>query len=104
MGQAIQIVVIAEDPLTLKLLGFLLREEGYYVHTVAAVRAGLAILRSEPIDLIVLDINPPPGNENNVGRQLREVSPGVPVLVVSARRSRADKLQALLHGADDYIT
>ena len=99
-----QLLIIEDNPSTLKMLAFLLRNEGYNVHPVPNASAGLEVLRNEPVDLIVLDVMLPDQSGLAVCRQLRDEGITVPILVISALGRRDDKLAALAEGADDYMT
>jgi two-component system KDP operon response regulator KdpE len=56
-----------------------------------------------PPDLIVLDLGLPDVEGTEVCRRIRTAS-NVPIIVLSARGSEADKVNALDLGADDYVT
>ena len=99
-----QLLIIEDNPSTLKMLAFLLRNEGYEVHAVPNAGTGLELLRNEPIDLVVLDVMLPDSSGLQVCRQLRNEGITVPILVISALGRRDDKLAALAEGADDYMT
>jgi DNA-binding response OmpR family regulator len=99
-----QLLVVEDNPSTLKMLAFLLRNEGYTVYAVPTAGEGVAILRNEPIDLLVLDVMLPDGNGLQICRQIRNEGFSLPILVISALARRDDKLAALDEGADDYMT
>lgn len=99
-----QLLVVEDNPSTLKMLAFLLRNEGYSVHAVSSAHVGLDLLRNEPIDLLVLDVMLPDGSGLQICRKLREEGMTLPILVISALGRRDDKLAALNEGADDYMT
>src|SRR4051812_22419500 len=98
------ILIIEDNPSTLKMVAFLLENEGYTVHALATITGGLALLRQQPVDLLLLDVMLPDGSGLQVCRQLRTTGYTLPILLVSALGSRNDKLAALDAGADDYIT
>ncbi|MFQ5408858.1 MAG: response regulator [Anaerolineales bacterium] len=100
-------ILIVEDDLDLaEMLTAYFRVQGYEVQTVAwgedAVRATLA---SQP-DLVMLDIRLPDIDGYDVCRRLRadRRTAMVPILFLTERRDRVDKLQGLKLGAVDYIT
>lgn len=99
-----QLLIIEDNPSTLKMLAFLLRNEGYTVHAVSDAGAGFELLRNEPIDLLVLDVMLPDLNGLQICRRLRNDGLTIPILVISALGRRDDKLAALGEGADDYMT
>ena len=99
-----QLLVVEDNPSTLKMLAFLLRNEGYIVHAVQTAGEGVTLLRNEPIDLLLLDVMLPDGNGLQICRQIRNEGFSLPILVISALARRDDKLAALNEGADDYMT
>src|SRR6478672_720508 len=98
-----QILIIEDNPSTLKMVAFLLENEGYTVHALPTIANGLALLRAQPIDLLLLDVMLPDGSGLQVCRQLRANGYTLPILLLSALGSRNDTLAALDAGADDYI-
>src|SRR5438552_15988299 len=99
-----ELLVVEDNPSTLKMLAFLLRNEGYKVHAVSNASMGLDLLRNESIDLLVLDVMLPDQSGLQVCRQVRDEGLTLPILVISALGRRDDKLAALNEGADDYMT
>src|SRR4029079_13654089 len=77
--------------------------EGFEVNWVADGESALARARTFMPDLIVLDIMLPDTSGFELCAALRR-NGRVPVLIVSARSQKADKLRGLNLGADDYIT
>jgi DNA-binding response OmpR family regulator len=99
-----RILVIEDNPSTLKMVTFLLENEGYTVHGMASALRGIELLRRESVDLVILDVMLPDGNGQEICRQIRREGLSMPILVISALGSRGDKLTALEGGADDYLT
>jgi two-component system KDP operon response regulator KdpE len=81
----------------------LLRSRGYDVETVGTGAEALKAAAVRPPDLVVLDLGLPDMDGAEVCRRIRQTS-GVPIIVLSARGSDADKVSALDLGADDYVT
>ena len=104
MEHRIEVLVIEDNPSTLKMLNFLLQQEGYTVHTAATMAAGMAVLQREPVDLLVIDVMLPDGNGLQVCRRLRAEGALMPILVISALGTQLDKVGAFEGGADDYMT
>jgi two-component system KDP operon response regulator KdpE len=97
------LVLVADDePRITKLVSIALAEEGFRV--VTANGGEEAILKAEEVrpDIVLLDIVMPDLDGIEVMRQLRERRP-VPVILLTARGSTADKAKGLDLGADDYI-
>jgi two-component system KDP operon response regulator KdpE len=97
-------VLLVDDDTTLRrTLGIGLRAEGHDVLMAADGRTALQALREDRPDLVVLDLGLPDLSGMEVLRRLRSWST-TPVVVLSARAESAEKVEALDHGADDYVT
>jgi DNA-binding response OmpR family regulator len=100
-------ILIVEDETTLaETLAENLSEEGYEVLTADNGETGLALIRSELPDLIVLDIMLPVLDGLSVCRIVRKDSTTahIPIIMLTARGTEVDKIVGLESGADDYIT
>jgi len=103
MTQAARILLVDDEVSIQRALGPLLRSRGYDVEVAVSGEEALAILRTQPPDLIVLDLGLPDINGVEICRRVRETSP-VPIVVLSARGAEGDKVSLLDLGADDYVT
>jgi two-component system KDP operon response regulator KdpE len=97
------ILVVDDEPPIVRLVKAKLRLDGYEVITASRGDEALEILEEETPDLIVLDVMMPDMDGFETLRRIRQHSQ-VPVVMLTARGSDADKLQGLKSGADDYIT
>lgn len=97
------ILVVDDEPPIVRLVKAKLRLDGYEVITASRGDEALGILEEETPDLIVLDVMMPDMDGFETLRRIRQHSQ-VPVVMLTARGSDADKLQGLKSGADDYIT
>lgn len=79
-----------------------LERDGFRVVEALDARSGLAVMRQEPVDLIVLDLGLPDGNGLDVLRTLRSAS-NVPIIIVTGRSEETDRVIGLELGADDYL-
>ena len=77
--------------------------EGYEVDVAADGAAGLAQVRAQSPDLIVLDLMLPGMDGYRVLKTLREEGINTPVLILSARGEETDKVLGFHLGADDYV-
>jgi len=98
------ILVIEDEQHIASGLVFNLEAEGYRVLQCESGEEGLELLRSESVDLLVLDLMLPGISGYDVCRQLREELPRLPVLILSARAEERDRIKGLEFGADDYLT
>jgi len=98
-------VLLVEDDLQLgESLEAALGLEGYAVDWLNSGEPVRAALMSTPYDLLVLDLGLPGVPGMQVLRQLRADKHTLPVLLLTARRTLADKVDGLDAGADDYLT
>lgn len=76
--------------------------EGYAVEVAADGRVALDRVRSEPFDLIILDVMLPGLDGFEVCKRIR-VTSDVPILMLTARDEVSDRVKGLDLGADDYL-
>lgn len=98
-----KILVVEDDEKISSFLEALLEANDYQV--VIAETCGLAkmMFGSHQPDLVVLDLGLPDEDGTVFVRDIREHS-AVPIIVLSARNSENDKVEALDYGANDYVT
>jgi len=97
------ILVVDDDKRTLHMIKKMLEVEGYHVIMASDGAAAISIFDEEIPDLILLDAILPSIDGFEVCRRIREFSE-LPIIMVTARGSEADKIKGLDAGADDYIT
>jgi DNA-binding response OmpR family regulator len=81
-----------------------LEAAGYTMRHAADGLAALELYARQPPDLVILDWMLPKLDGLEVLRQIRQSSPSVPVLMLTARDEEADRVIGLEVGADDYLT
>jgi two-component system response regulator MprA len=86
----------------LSMMRRVLEVDGYSVATADGGDAALDIVRSQPVDLLILDVMMPGLDGFEVCRTVRRES-GVPILMLTARDEAVDKVTGLDCGADDYV-
>lgn len=96
------ILIVEDDKELAGLMTDFLRTEGYIVSAVESGERALELFDRYGARLVVLDINLPDVNGFAVCSKLRE-NTDTPILIVSARTDKEDKLNGLDLGADDYI-
>jgi len=98
-------ILLVEDEETLAVgLEYNLSEEGYKVVRAGDGTKALEIFQAQEFDLIILDIMLPFLDGFEVARKIREKSPQIPILMLTAKSSIEDRLHGLEIGADDYLT
>lgn len=98
-----ELLLVEDDPQVRRALQITLAARGYQVLEAATGAAAMAAFMSAPTDIVILDLGLPDIDGIEVLRRIRAVST-TPVLVLSARADRHDKITALDSGADDYVT
>jgi two-component system KDP operon response regulator KdpE len=98
-----RILLVDDEVAIQRAVGPLLRSRGYDVDIAATAADALRMFGDRPPGLIVLDLGLPDLEGTEVCRRIRAQS-DVPIIVLSARGSEADKVNALDVGADDYVT
>lgn len=97
------VLVVEDEGYIANVLSTLLSAHGYKVITANSAVDASALISSHVPDLVLLDLGLPDRDGIEVLKELREWS-AMPVIVVSARSMEKEKVTALDHGADDYIT
>ncbi|MCC7010504.1 MAG: response regulator transcription factor [Acidobacteria bacterium] len=103
MTSPARILLVDDEVAIQRAVGPLLRTRGYDVDIAASGGEALRMIADEMPDLIVLDLGLPDIQGTEVCRRVRATSQ-VPIVVLSARGSEADKVHALDLGADDYVS
>jgi two-component system response regulator MprA len=97
-----RVLVVDDDPRMLSMMRRVLEADGYGVILAGDGRAALEILRSESIDLMILDVMMPDVDGFEVCRIARRESL-LPILMLTALDAGVDKVTGLDVGADDYV-
>ena len=98
-----RILVVEDEPGLAESVRYTLDSEGFDVLVVESGLAGLEKARLMEPDLVLLDLMLPGMSGLDVCRQIRSSS-DVPIIMLTAKDSEADKVAGLELGADDYMT
>jgi len=79
-----------------------MQDEGFLVKSAVSGEEGLALIKKEKIDLVLLDINLPGINGLEVCNRIK-ISEHIPVIILSCRDEDSDVISGLEIGAEDYI-
>ena len=97
-------ILIADDDAAIRsLLTDLLESEGYHTATAKSGTEVMRQARSEPPDLIILDLRMPDLTGIEIMRRLRDEGLSIPVLLITAYGTASTAIQAIQLGAYDYI-
>jgi len=101
-----RILVVDDEEDLLELIRYNLGKEGYQVHCVSTGETAIREARSQPPDLILLDLLLPAVDGLSVCKILKSdpATNHIPVVMVTAKTEEADIVTGLELGADDYIT
>ena len=99
----LRVLVVDDEPPIRKLLRMGLGTQGYEILEAPNGKTALELAAGKP-DLIILDLGLPDFQGLELLRMLRSQNERVPIVVLSSRGDEAAKVQALDHGADDYVT
>jgi two-component system KDP operon response regulator KdpE len=104
MSDPLPVALLIEDERQIRrFVRAALEAQSWVVHEAESLQEGLTDTSTRQPDLIILDLGLPDGDGLDFLRDLRQWSK-VPVIVLSARVSEHDKIEALDAGADDYLT
>ena len=101
-----RILVVDDEPEAVELIEFNLKQSAYTVSTAADGADALKKARSQPPDLIVLDVMLPEMDGFEICKTLR-LDPSttkVPIIMLTAKAAEIDRVLGLELGADDYLT
>jgi DNA-binding response OmpR family regulator len=103
MARMDRILVVDDEPKIVRLVRDYLEHAGFAVTVARDGREALMRARTEPPDLVVLDLGLPELDGLDVTRTLRRDS-NVPIIMLTARDDETDTVLGLELGADDYVT
>lgn len=98
-----RILIIEDEERISRFIERILKTNGYETLSAGSARQAISLLRSGGSDLIILDLGLPDMDGLEVLQTIRAFSL-IPIIVVSARTTERDKVDALDAGADDYLT
>jgi two-component system KDP operon response regulator KdpE len=98
------VLVVDDEPAIRRFLRTSLDVQGYRVIEAADGLAALNAMRTNAVDVVVLDLGLPGIDGCEVIRRLRGGGSNVPIVVLSSRTDEQGKVEALDLGADDYVT
>jgi two-component system, OmpR family, response regulator RegX3 len=98
-----RILIVEDEDSLAESMRYNLEREGFTVRLADDGAAALETFRADPPELVILDLMLPHVSGLDVCRAIRSEST-VPMIVVTAKDSEADKVTGLELGADDYVT
>lgn len=104
MDKKFSILLVEDEENLHEALKLNLELEGYEVTGVFDGAQALETIQKEYFNLIVLDVMLPEIDGFTVCETIRLQHPDIPILILSAKNSSADRILGLKKGADDYLT
>jgi DNA-binding response OmpR family regulator len=99
-----RILVVEDDRAVQKALKRMFEAEGFAVEVSADGKSALEAFRAATPAAVVLDLRLPAIPGRHVCQEIKQQSPNLPVIVLSAASDVSDKVLLLELGADDYVT
>jgi len=101
-----KLLIIDDEPESLKLFGYALHRQGYEVFVAQSGQEGLESIRKYKPDLVILDIMMPGMDGFEICRQIRAdpEMQHLPVMMLTAKAETQDKVAGFESGADDYLS
>jgi DNA-binding response OmpR family regulator len=99
-----RILVVEDDHAVQKALRRLFETEGFQIEIAADGKSAVESFRKSSPAVVVLDLRLPVMSGREVCREIKQQSPSLPIIVLSAASDVSDKVLLLELGADDYVT
>ena len=103
-GNPINVLVVDDEAVLAEMVAMALRYEGWNIATAGDGSSAIASARAQRPDVVVLDVMLPDMSGLDVLHKLREESPQLPVLLLTAKDAVEDRIAGLTAGGDDYVT
>lgn len=98
-------ILLVEDEETLAIgLEYNLTEEGFNVKWAKNGREAIDFYESDKFDLVILDIMLPYIDGFEIAEHIRNSDPKLPILMLTAKTEKADRIKGFEKGIDDYVT
>ena len=102
---SLKILMVEDDNSVAEMMGMFFKKEGWEQDiAVDGVEAVDMFKDADKYDLITLDLNLPKKDGIQVAKEVRAISPTVPIIMLTARGSESDQVLGLGIGADEYVT
>jgi len=101
---ATKILVVDDEPVQAGILGEILEHEGLDVTTRTQPQEALALAQRQSFDLVICDLKMPGMDGVELLQQLRKIHPDLTVIIMTAYGTIETAVNAMRHGAFDYVT
>lgn len=103
-SKPVRMLIVDDEPAMRRALRASLTASGFLVDEVQDGEGALAIVRRQPVDLVLLDIQMPGMGGTEACRRIRPLAPHAGIVMITVSDSIDEKIQTLEAGADDYVT
>lgn len=97
------ILIVEDEPKMRRLLEMNLADQGFTTHAAGDAEAGLKLLNTEKIDLVVTDFKLPGMNGLEFLQAVKRANAALPVVIMTAYGSVESAVEAMKFGASDYV-
>ncbi|NQT21643.1 MAG: response regulator [Planctomycetes bacterium] len=101
---ASRILVVDDEPRICRLLAELLTREGHAVDSAFSAEEAIGLLRNGPYEMLISDLKMPGMDGFELIEKIKNDYPDIAAIMITAYATVETAVQALRHGADDYIT
>ncbi|MFS4470834.1 response regulator [Chryseobacterium sp. T20] len=104
-NEKINIVIVDDHPIVIEGLRMMLKSQPFF-HVAGSFASGaetLSFIRSEMVDIVLLDITLPDSNGTELCREIKKISPSTSVIMFSNRSERSIIMQSIQNGASGYL-
>lgn len=98
------ILIIDDEKLIRFVIDSFLKENGYITKKAASGKEGIALLKKNNFDLVLLDLNMPEMDGFEVLKIIKKDFPDIPVVVISGMDNQNNVVKSFRMGASDYLT
>ncbi|TXI95296.1 MAG: response regulator transcription factor [Chryseobacterium cucumeris] len=104
-NEKINIVIVDDHPIVIEGLRMMLRSQPFFnvAGSFASGAETLSFIRSEMVDIVLLDITLPDSNGTELCREIKKISPSTSVIMFSNRSERSIIMQSIQNGASGYL-
>jgi len=99
-----RILLVDDEPDIIEVLELVLQNEGMEVLRASSGRKALSILRETPVDMVISDIRMPDLSGVELLKEAKQFAPNTIFIMITAYASTETAIDALQHGAYDYLT
>ena len=101
-----KLLLVEDNPVNRRLAMFLLHSRGYQVREATSAQEAFEILKNEPMDLIVMDIQLPgmDGLAATTKLKAEPATANIPIIAVTSYAMAGDREKALAAGCSGYVT